>query len=170
VEIRALDDADVGAVLGLNEESVAALAPMSAPDLARFRSLTPHLVVCDVDGEVAAFAIAYPPGTAYDSVNYRWHAERFDDFLYLDRIAVAARFRRRGLATALYDAIEEIAREHGRMVCEIYSDPPNDVSIAFHTSRGYQEVGRQRLANGHEVVMMEKPLRAPDLAPDAVAR
>jgi predicted GNAT superfamily acetyltransferase len=158
VQIRALTDADVEAVLALNEESVAALAPMAAEDLARFRSLTAHTLVCQLDGEVAAFAIAYAPGTAYDSVNYLWHSERFDDFLYLDRIAVSARFRRRGIASALYDAMETVARRHGRMVCEIYSDPPNHVSIAFHTARGYSEVGRLRLASGHEVVMMEKPL------------
>jgi predicted GNAT superfamily acetyltransferase len=48
------------------------------------------------------------------------------------------------------------------MVCEIYSDPPNDVSIAFHTSRGYRGVGHLRLSDGHEVVMMEKPLGSRD--------
>jgi uncharacterized protein len=158
VQIRAIADDDADAVLALNEESVESLAPMAPDDLARFRALTPHSVVCEVDGEVAAFAIAYAPGTAYDSVNYIWHSERFDDFLYLDRIAVSTRFRRRGIATALYDAMEDLASEHRRMVCEIYSDPPNEVSIAFHTSRGYRDVGHLRLANGHEVVMMEKPL------------
>jgi predicted GNAT superfamily acetyltransferase len=153
-----MTDADADAVLALNEESVDALVPMSPDDLARFRGITAHTLVCEDDGEVAAFAIAYAPGTSYDSVNYLWHADRFDDFLYLDRIAVSAGHRRRGIATLLYDAMEDVARAHGRMVCEIYSDPPNDVSIAFHTSRGYRDVGHLRLANGHEVVMMEKPL------------
>jgi predicted GNAT superfamily acetyltransferase len=153
-----MTDGDVHHVLALNEESVEALVPMSPDDLTRFRGLTSHTLVCEVDGVVAAFAIAYAPKTEYDSVNYLWHADRFDDFLYLDRIAVSTQHRRRGIATALYDAMEEVARAHGRMVCEIYSDPPNTVSIAFHTSRGYREVGRLRLADGHEVVMMEKPL------------
>jgi predicted GNAT superfamily acetyltransferase len=153
-----MTDDDVDAVLALNEESVEALVPMAAGDLARFRGLTSYTLVCEDNDEVAAFAIAYAPGTPYDSVNYLWHAERFDDFLYLDRIAVSTRHRRRGIASALYDAMEDAARDHGRMVCEIYSDPPNEVSIAFHTSRGYREVGHLRLADGHEVVMMEKPL------------
>ena len=166
-----MTDDDVDAVLALNEESVAALVPMLRDDLAHYRQLTPHTLVCVVDDDVAAFAIAYAPGTAYDSVNYLWHTDRFDDFLYLDRIAVSGSYRRRGIASALYDAMggigklaaaamEGIAREHGRMVCEIYSDPPNEVSIAFHTTRGYLDVGHLRLANGHEVVMMEKPLEA----------
>jgi predicted GNAT superfamily acetyltransferase len=158
VDIRELTDADVEAVLALNEQSVASLSPMDATDLASFRSLTQHVLVCEVDGQVAAFAIAYAPGTAYDSPNYLWHADRFEDFLYLDRIAVSADFRRRGIASALYDAMEDLAADHGRMVCEIYSQPRNDVSIAFHESRGYREVGHLLQSNGKETVMMEKPL------------
>jgi len=158
VEIRTLTDADVEAVLALNEESVLSLAPMDATDLARFRGLTEHLLVCEVDGVVAAFAIAYAPGSAYDSINYLWHTDRFEDFLYLDRIAVSTAYRRRGIAGALYDAMESIAADHSRMVCEIYSNPRNDVSIAFHESRGYREVGHLMQTNGKETVMMEKAL------------
>lgn len=158
MEIRSLTDADTHAVLALNEESVASLAPMDARKLQVFRNLTTLTRVCVLDSEVAAFAIAYPPGTSYDSVNYRWHADRFDDFLYLDRIAVGRKWRRRGIASALYDEMEGVAAAHGRMVCEIYSDPPNETSIAFHVARGYREVGHLRQANGYECVMMEKPL------------
>jgi uncharacterized protein len=158
VEIRPLADADVNAVLQLNEESVTSLTPMDATQLQRYRLLTALTLVCEVDDEVAAFAIAYPPGTAYESINYLWQADRFADFIYLDRIAVGAAFRRRGIASALYDEIEKIATPHERMVCEIYSDPPNTESIAFHIARGYREVGHLLQANGHECVMMEKPL------------
>jgi len=158
VDIRDLTDADAEAVLALNEQSVLSLSPMDATDLARFRNLTPHALVCEVDGRIAAFAIAYAPGTAYDSPNYLWHADRFEDFLYLDRIAVSSEYRRRGIASALYDAMEELAASHGRMVCEIYSEPRNDVSIAFHENRGYREVGHLMQSNGKQTVMMEKPL------------
>jgi predicted GNAT superfamily acetyltransferase len=158
VEIRPLTDADVDAVLALNATSVALLSPMDHARLEQFRELTPHALVCVVDSEVCAFSIAYPPGTAYDSINYLWQADRFDDFIYLDRIAVGSSFRRRGIASAMYDEMERVAASHGRMVCEIYSDPPNTESIAFHLSRGYREIGHLTQANGHECVMMEKPL------------
>lgn len=156
MEIRALTDADTDAVLALNEEAVGAVTPMDAAALAWFRSITEHALVCEVDDAVAAFAIAYEPGTPYDSLNYLWHAERFADFLYLDRITVGSAFRRRGIAGSLYDAMEAAAAKHGRMVCEIYTD--NEVSLAFHTGRGYREVGHRMPDDGHEVVMMEKPL------------
>ena len=174
MEIRTLTDADVdgraGAQRGVRRgtqpdgrrRARAVPQPDAAPaGLPRSTARSP------------AFAIAYAPGTAYDSINYAWHADRFDDFLYLDRIAIGSGFRRRGIASALYDAMEDSrGRAHGRMVCEIYSDPPNEESIAFHTSRGYREVGHLAQPNGHETVMMEKPLercRAPTSSPGRCA-
>jgi uncharacterized protein len=43
-----------------------------------------------------------PPDSAYDSVNYRWFTERYDDFMYLDRVAFDAEAQGRGLGTLLY--------------------------------------------------------------------
>jgi predicted GNAT superfamily acetyltransferase len=148
VEIRPLADADVEAVLDLNERSVEAVSPLDSSKLARYRTMAAESLVVEVDSEVAAFAIGYGPGSEYESENYRWHAERFDDFFYLDRIVVGSDYRRRGLASALYDAMEERARPHGRMVCEVNSDPPNVESLAFHRRRGYLESSRSRTGTG----------------------
>lgn len=158
MEIRTLEDADVEAVLELNERSVEALSPLDAPGLTTHRGTAAEALVCVVDGTVAAFALAYAPKAAYESVHYRWHSERYEDFLYLDRIVVGADFRRRGIATALYDALEKVAAPHGRMVCEVNSDPPNLESLAFHRGRGYLEVGHLTKPDGREVVLLEKPL------------
>jgi uncharacterized protein len=66
--------------------------------------------------------------------------------------------RRRGIATRLYDAMEETAAPFERMVCDVNVRPPNDASLAFHGARGYVEVGR--LAHGSEkvVALMSKEL------------
>lgn len=158
MRIRPVVEGDLDAVLALNLESVWALSPLSAEQLPGRLEHVTYALVCEIDDEVAAFAFAYQPGASYDSVNYRWHAQRFDDFLYLDRIAVGHRFRRRGIASLLYDDLEEHARSHGRMVCEVNADPPNVESLAFHSARGYREIGHLAQADGHVTVMMEKPL------------
>jgi predicted GNAT superfamily acetyltransferase len=158
VLIRDLTDGDVEAVLRLNEESVDALAPLDQARLDWLRSMTGHALVCAVDGQVVGFALAFPPRTSYDSVNYGWHAERFDDFLYLDRIAVDGAWRRRGIASLLYDEMELRATRHGRMVCEVNSLPANIPSLVFHRARGYREIGHIRHREDYEVVMLEKPL------------
>jgi uncharacterized protein len=153
-----MTDDDAAAVLRLNADVVWALSPLDATSLAEHRALAAFALVCDVEGEVAAFAIAYTPGTSYRSVNYAWHSAHFDDFVYLDRIAVDPAFRRRGIAKAIYDAIEGEAKPHGRMVCEVNSDPPNVGSLSFHEARGYREVGHLVQPDGHQVVLLEKPL------------
>ena len=158
MEIRSIEDADGSAVIGINAASVWATSPMDEAGLARARQLATHVLVADVDDQVAGFAIAYAPGSAYDSINYLWHADRFDDFLYLDRIVISSDFRRRGLASALYDAMETHAAAHGRMVCEVNSEPPNVESLAFHAARGYREIGHLTQADGHQTVMLEKAL------------
>ncbi len=158
MQIRPLTDADVDAALRLNAESVRMLAPLDAARLDLLRAMTRHALVCDLAGRVAGFALAFAPGTSYDSVNYAWHSARFDDFLYLDRIAVDRDHRRRGIAGLLYDEMESRAGRHGRMVCEVNSDPPNEPSLAFHRARGYRELGHLVQVDGHETVMLEKPL------------
>jgi len=158
VEIRVIEHRDTAAVLAINDESVWATSPMDEASLSRATTEAAYPLVAKLDGEVAGFAIAYEPGSTYDSINYRWHADRFDDFLYLDRIVISSDFRRRGLASALYDAMEDHAKEHGRMVCEVNSEPPNVESLAFHAARGYREVGHLTQADGHQTVMLEKPL------------
>jgi predicted GNAT superfamily acetyltransferase len=158
MRIRPMSDRDVEAVLALNDESVWALSPLDEAGLLRLRSEASYVLVGEVGEEVAGFAVAYAPKSPYGSINYAWHAERFDDFLYLDRIAVSTAHRRQGIATALYDEIEERAAAHGRMVCEVYSDPPNVESLAFHSSRGYREIGHLMQSNGQQTVMLEKPL------------
>lgn len=151
-------EADLPRVLELNEASVQALSPLDRDGLERHCRIATTAVVYEKDGDVVGFAFAFAPGTPYESINYRWHSDRFTDFLYLDRIAVSADHRRHGIGSALYDSIEAIAAPHSRMLCEVNSDPPNDESLAFHDHRGYSAIGRLRQADGHETVMLEKPL------------
>lgn len=153
-----MTDDDIESVLRLNADSVWALSPLDDEGLRDQRASAAFALVCEIEGEVAAFALAYAPGTSYGSINYAWHSSRFDDFVYLDRIAVDPAFRRRGIAGAIYDAVEAGARVRGRLVCEVYSDPPNVASLAFHASRGYREVGHLTQPNGHVTVMLERPL------------
>jgi predicted GNAT superfamily acetyltransferase len=153
-----MTDADIEAVLKLNAHSVWALSPMDADDLQLARERAALALVCELDGAVVAFTVVYAPGSTYESLNYAWHAERFDDFLYLDRIAVDPDFRRRGIANAIYDTVEAAAQPHGRLVCEVNSDPPNVESLAFHRARGFRELGHLTHPGGKQTVMLEKPL------------
>jgi predicted GNAT superfamily acetyltransferase len=152
-QLRELTRADWPAVLELNRDSVQELSELDEQRLEWLISLAHTALALDTEGELAGFALAIAPGTSYDSENYRWFGARFERFLYLDRIAVAANLRRQGLATRLYDAMEAAARPFARMVCEVNVQPPNPASLAFHGARGYVEL--DRLAHGeHKLVAL----------------
>jgi uncharacterized protein len=147
--------ADLPAVAALNEAEVPRLGSLGEA------GLRAHLPRCDValvaetvggatDRSLAGFVLALAPGRDYASENYRFFAARGTDFLYVDRIAVGPSFRRRGIAGALYDAVEVAARAQGRaeVTCEVNLRPRNDASLAFHAARGFVEVGQQDTSGG----------------------
>ena len=160
--LRAVTREDWPRLLALNLASVRELSELDEQRLQAILSLSHRCLVVESAGEVVAFALAIAPGSAYDSRNYRWFADRFERFLYLDRVVVADGQRRRGAATRLYDAMEASAASFARMVCDVNVRPRNDASLAFHGARGYRELGR--LAHGSEkvVALMSKELEPPD--------
>ncbi|HTZ86899.1 MAG TPA: GNAT family N-acetyltransferase [Solirubrobacteraceae bacterium] len=160
MQVRELARADWSAVLMLNQASVQELSPLDEQRLAFILELAHRSFVAENEGQVAAFAIAVAPGTAYDSANYHWFAERYESFLYLDRIAVDAAHRRRGLGALLYDAMEQAALPFGRMVCDVNVKPRNDASLAFHAARGYEDIGRLQHGDVKTVALMRKELSA----------
>jgi uncharacterized protein len=157
--LRPITPSDVDEVLALNERNVVKLAPLDAARLAEIKDWADRVDVLDVDGAFAGFVVTFGPGTPYDSDNYRWFTDRFDDFYYLDRIVLHEDFRRRGLGGFVYDDVEETARKHGRLALEVNLVPRNDASLAFHEGRGYVEVGRIG-DDDHLVTLMTKELEA----------
>lgn len=133
-------DAERASVLQLNADHVELLSPMDDERLAMLNRVG-RVEVVDVDGEVAGFVVTVPAGTDYDSALYRWFSRRYPDFLYLDRVVIDAAFRRRGIADSIYDQVEARAGRHALFTLEVNSAPPNVVSLAFHTHRGFTPVG-----------------------------
>jgi uncharacterized protein len=99
------------------------------------------------------FLIAFDQDADYDSINFLWFREKYDRFVYVDRIIIAEQARGRGLARAFYKGLFARAREagHERIVCEVNLDPPNPGSLAFHKALGFVEVGQALLSQGKRV-------------------
>jgi uncharacterized protein len=157
--VRPLERADWAAVIALNQDSVSELSDLDPQRLEFLLGRAHSAMVVEDAGAVVAFALAIAPGTDYDSLNYRWFSERYERFLYLDRIAVERRLRRRGIGARLYDEMERAAAAFQRMVCEVNLEPANEASLAFHRRRGYRDLGRLRHPE-KLVVLMAKELGA----------
>jgi predicted GNAT superfamily acetyltransferase len=156
--LRPMVDSDISDVLKLNADHVELLSPLDASELSDLRRWATRADVIVSDSQTAGFVLVFGPGTEYGSANYRWFSERYGTrFHYLDRIVIDDAFRRRGLASAVYDAVEEAARSHGRLVLEVNIDPPNHPSLEFHRRRGYREVA-QLGEPGHRVSLMTRDI------------
>lgn len=129
------------------EVNNAAVPDVNFLDEARAEWLVSHSFfprLATVDGKVAGVLIALSETAGFDSDYYRWYVARYKNFVYIDRVVIAAWARGQGVATALYRDLEQMAEEQGLAIAaEVYSDPPNVPSLNFHRKLGYQEVGTQ---------------------------
>ncbi|WP_077033571.1 GNAT family N-acetyltransferase [Pelomonas sp. KK5] len=157
MKIRPATQADFPSVLALNEESVRFLSPMSAERLVELDTQAAVHQVVEEGGQVVAFLLAFREGARYDSINYRWFADRYARFLYVDRVVVSGRLQAKGAGTRLYEHVFAHAAEAEvpLVVCEFDVEPPNPVSERFHARFGFREVGRQVVAGGAKVVSLQ---------------
>lgn len=155
--ITPITAADYGADASLREAMVALnnahAVELSWADEARIGMLVEEAFLAARFGMIDAMLLAFAPGAAYDSANFRWFAKRYTSFVYIDRVVTAPQARGRGLARKLYAHLFEAARAagHERVVCEVNSDPPNPASEVFHRALGFVPVGEAMLENGKTV-------------------
>ncbi len=162
-DLRPARPDDFGAVHALNAAAVPAVSDVPVEELRRLAAQG-SCTVADVEGGVAAFLLTLGPGADYDSVNYRFFADRHEAFLYVDRIVVSAHARGLGLGRALYDLA--MASSAAPVLCaEVNVRPRNDASLAFHERCGFTPVGEQETppfdADGRgakRVVLLERSL------------
>jgi len=150
---------DCDDVLQLNESSVPHVSSISAAELQWYLDYAAYTRLIRAEEGIAGFIIGLRPGTDYRSPNYRWFCDRYEDFAYVDRIAVASWARRRGIAEMLYKDFAQTQSGAPVMTCEVNIRPSNEVSMKFHQRLGFQQVGTQESENGTKAVaMLEKTL------------
>lgn len=175
--------ADLAAVLALNQAAVPEVAPTDAATLAWFLAEAFRFWVLDDGGgsggdrgpangtatgpnapntgSLGGFLIALTEGSTYPSPNYRWFAQRYERFVYVDRVAVAAGWRRRGVGRQLYERLIAVGGEvPWPVLCaEVNVRPRNDPSLAFHAALGFTTVGETEDERHHtRVAMLVRPL------------
>jgi predicted GNAT superfamily acetyltransferase len=142
---------DLHAYLALNRECEALLSPMDEDSM---RALLAQAYITLLSADRSAMLVALDERAAYESPNFQWFRNRYPRFAYIDRVAVSADARKRGHARALYETVISRAREDGHTVlcAEIYSEPPNVISNAFHDAMGFTQVGSAYLPSRDKTV------------------
>ena len=157
--IRDITAADLSSIHAINEAAAPGVHGESLEQLAAITRESCIAILAEVGGVVAAFVQVLPPRADYESTNYRWFSMRFDDFVYLDRVAVAADQRGRGIGSRLYEEVERRTRA-AWITLEVNLRPRNDGSLRFHARKGFRRGGtaRDRLRRPRELDGEAAPL------------
>jgi len=159
IVVRAVAPEDSLALLVLNNAHAVELSLLDAEKLRHLLDVASLAAAIGAPGRPDAFLLAFDHDTPPQGPNHSWFLARHPRFLYVDRVCVDPRARRRGFARALYaHALAEAARRGVPILCcEVNTDPPNPGSDAFHASLGFVEAGRAFLADrGKSVRYLER--------------
>ena len=159
MDIRLLTPADASALWAINEECLPGVGQISQSAMEDLVSLASMPLGAYQDDTLMGFVLCLPPGTRYASLNYAWFNERWDAFVYVDRIAVGQSHRDKSVGSCLYKRVmEESRKQNCPVAAEINIVPPNPGSMRFHRRHGFSEVGV--LSHGEKSVSMV--MRPPD--------
>lgn len=152
--IRDVREADLPAVMDMNEAAVPHVNSVGLAQMQSFCDAAAYFRVALVDDQLSAFLVGLRPDADYHSTNFRWFCANYDDFAYIDRVAVGESARRRGLGVALYRDFEAFFDRCPRLACEVNVRPANHASMQFHLGQGFRQVGSQVIDNGEKEVAM----------------
>jgi predicted GNAT superfamily acetyltransferase len=153
MEIRPLSKEDSPSLWKINEEGLPGTGKVSEDEIKSLLDYS-ELSIGAFDGDILhGFVICLPPGTEYASLNYAWFNQRYDDFLYVDRIAVSQNHRNKNVGTLLYSEVISLsAQNQVPIAAEVNLTPPNPGSIRFHERNGFTDVGV--FSHGDKAVIM----------------
>lgn len=156
ISLRDVEPADRDWLLALNQACLPAVSSLTWESLGQLLDRAAVTRLASADGAPVGALIAFRPGTDYGSDNYVWFSDRFDDFLYVDRVMVTDAARGRGVGRALYDDLVAVARRLGvpRLTCEVNEAPPNPGSMRFHAQYGFRTIESRPSAGGSKRVAM----------------
>jgi predicted GNAT superfamily acetyltransferase len=131
-----MSTSDLEMVWAINQENIPAVGEETVEVLASLHAMSSISLVAEVDSVVVGFCMVLSPHTTYRSPNYLYFCERYEDFIYLDRVAVTSDYQGAGVGAALYRKVEQMA-EASLFALEVNIKPRNEGSLRFHTREGF---------------------------------
>ena len=142
METRPLSQSDVHSIWSVNEQGLPGTGQVSEQEVSDLLKLSTLSIGIFQNEELVGFVICLSPRTEYKSLNYAWFNEKYEDFIYVDRIAVSLDQRNKGIGSKIYEEVIVYSQEHETPVAaEVNLNPPNPGSLRFHNRFGFEEVG-----------------------------
>ncbi|MEI7506019.1 MAG: GNAT family N-acetyltransferase [Actinomycetes bacterium] len=156
--IRELTADDLDVMLAINQENVPAVGPETSETMQQIFEWSSLTLGIEVDQALVGYCLIMKPGLPYASTNYQWFCDKYDEFIYLDRVAFTESHQGRGYGSLLYNEVEARSTE-SLFTLEVNLKPRNEGSLRFHERLGFVEVGQQISGSGKLVSLMAKTLR-----------
>ena len=142
MQTRELTQYDVDSIWLINEQGLPGTGKVTSLEISHLLELSTFSLGVFSNNELLGFVICLSPGTDYGSLNYAWFNNKYDQFIYVDRIAVATDYRNRGIGSLLYQEVISYSNQHSiPIAAEVNLNPPNPGSMRFHERFQFEEVG-----------------------------
>ena len=160
MQISFVDRDELTLISKINEEAIPAVNTVSKKEFIWFYENSIYFKKVTVEKILAGFLLVLPMNIPYKSLNYIWFSKRFNNFAYIDRIAVKEEYKSLGIGTLLYSDLEQsLPKDIKIIACEYNIKPLNKVSQNFHQKMEYKNVGTQFTENNtKEVSLMMKKI------------
>jgi len=151
---------DVETILAINQEGYPGVVRLTFDELTTALTQAPFFYVAEIDSLVVGYVIAYFASNFYDGDEFFWFQRHFGNFLYIDQIVITQKARRARVGSQFYDYVEQFARQASltSVVCEVNLEPPNPISLNFHTKNNFVGVGTMDTSDGRRVSLRRKDL------------
>ncbi|MDG1551000.1 MAG: GNAT family N-acetyltransferase [Candidatus Poseidoniaceae archaeon] len=142
MQARHLSKEDVVFAWEINEQGLPGTGKVTVEEVSRLIEISNISLGVYEQEQLVGFVICLSPNVDYSSLNYAWFNEKFDNFLYVDRIAVSKDHRNKGVGSYIYQKLIEISQQKNvPITAEVNLEPPNPGSMRFHHRFDFVEVG-----------------------------
>ncbi|HJM44605.1 MAG TPA: GNAT family N-acetyltransferase [Candidatus Poseidoniaceae archaeon] len=142
----------------INEDGLPGTGEISPDEITNLLNLGEFCIGAFEENKLVGFVICLLPNTKYGSENYAWFNNNYDDFLYVDRIAVSKKYRNCKIGSKLYQKVIDYAQELNLPIAaEVSINPPNPGSIRFHLRHDFIEVGVLHHEKKSVTMMLRNP-------------
>ena len=137
----------------INEQGLPGTGEVSVEQMGELLQLSDLCIGAYIEEKLVGFVLCLYPQKDYSSLNYAWFNDRYNQFLYVDRIAISTQHRNIQIGSELYAKVFQLALEKQIPVtAEVSLYPPNEGSDRFHLRHGFSSVGEFH-QNGKSVTM-----------------
>ena len=142
MESRPLLHDDASSVWIINEQGLPGTGKVTVEEISYLIDISDVSLGVWEQDKMVGFVICLSPNLEYGSLNYAWFNENYDEFLYVDRIAVATEHRNNGIGSFIYQKLIDISEQKQiPITAEVNLEPPNPGSMRFHHRFDFSEVG-----------------------------